>query len=111
MTSLDKNISPFFRIQITYGTLTAPYHGGNGGDPGFFNLGSDEYIVEVEGRADSRFVSLVVVFNITILETKPNSFLNENILLTAMIRMIQNKTKQTDNENLQLPLPPLLLCP
>ena len=97
MTSLDKNISPFFRIQITYGTLTAPYHGGNGGDPGFFSLGSDEYIVEVEGRADSRFVSLVVAFNITILETKPNSSLNENILLTSMIgmtRMIQNKTNR-----------------
>ena len=48
-----------FRIQITYGTITAPYHGGNGGDPAFFNLGSDEYIVEVEGRADSRFVLFV----------------------------------------------------
>ena len=50
-------ISDCFRIQITYGTTAAPYHGGNGGDLAFFNLDPDEYIVEVEGRADARYIT------------------------------------------------------
>ena len=41
---------------MTYGSTAAPYHGGGGGDPAFFTLESDEYIVEVEGRAADRYV-------------------------------------------------------
>ena len=45
---------PLSGIQMTYGTTTGPQHGGNGGAPNFFNLDPDEYIVEVQGRADDR---------------------------------------------------------
>ena len=41
---------------MTYGSTGAPYHGGDGGDPAFFTLQPDEYIVEVVGRAGSRYV-------------------------------------------------------
>ena len=42
------------RIQITYGTTPGPQHGGNGGSLNFFNLEANEFIVEVQGRADAR---------------------------------------------------------
>ena len=42
------------RIQITYGTTPGPEHGGGGGSESFFILEPNEYIVEIEGRADER---------------------------------------------------------